>query len=138
VNSPLDESEAEPADFVVLNHSNITSTAVGGDGGNITIVANSFIRSGDSVLDASSELGIDGEIATGAPEEDITTNVQPLTATFLDASKLLANACAARGTRSGSFTVGGAETLMAAPDAALAPIDASAAGSLEMGPCSPL
>lgn len=128
--------------FVVMNGSHITSTAVGGTGGNITITADYFIESGDSFLDASSEQGVDGQIATGTPEEDLTTNVQPLSASFLDASKLLANACAARGTRSGSFTVGGGETLLAAPDAALTPLDVhgtgAAAQEFETGPCVPL
>jgi hypothetical protein len=128
--------------FVVLNHSRITSTAVGGTGGNITISSDFFIPSGDSILDASSQQNQAGEIVTGTPEQNLTTQVQPLTATYLDASRLLANACAARGTRSGSFTVGAGETLVSPPDAALALIDATVGGvgfrGTEPVPCAPL
>jgi filamentous hemagglutinin family protein len=59
--------------FTVLNNrSQISTSGYAGDGGNITINANYFLSSADSVLDASSELGLDGQIQINAPDTDLS------------------------------------------------------------------
>ncbi|MBW2232393.1 MAG: filamentous hemagglutinin N-terminal domain-containing protein [Deltaproteobacteria bacterium] len=109
--------------LVVLNRSELRADAFEGPGGNVTIVADAFFRSGDSVLSASSKLGIDGIIAVTAPDNDLVAELASLPQTFLDASALLQSACTARTARSGSFVVESRAAAVAPPDAPLGPID---------------
>ena len=81
------------ANFMTLNQSKIFTGAVSGDGGNINITANHFLRSSDSVLDAFSELGLDGDIIINAPDVDLTGSLAILPKTFIDASQLLFKNC---------------------------------------------
>jgi large exoprotein involved in heme utilization and adhesion len=105
-------------EFVILSSSRILASAVGGDGGNITIVTDHFIASPDSVLDASSELGINGTINILSPDEEITTNLVELPAAYLDASGLLRERCSTRhqAATQSSFTVAGRDSLPTTPD----------------------
>jgi hypothetical protein len=48
--------------YVILNDSQIIANAYEGRGGNIRIIADVFLASPESVVDASSELGIDGTV----------------------------------------------------------------------------
>jgi filamentous hemagglutinin family protein len=58
--------------FAILNdRSKISTSGYAGNGGNITINPHYFISSADSVLDASSELGVDGTIQISAPDTDL-------------------------------------------------------------------
>jgi filamentous hemagglutinin family protein len=105
-------------EFVVLSSSRILASAIGGDGGNITIVTDHFIASPDSVLDASSELGIDGTVNILSPDEEITSNLVELPAAYLDASGLLRERCSTRhqAATQSSFTVAGRNSLPTSPD----------------------
>jgi len=58
-------------DFFTVNKSQILANANNKDGGNIRIIAEQFIKSSDSFLDASSELGIDGSVQIDAPQTNI-------------------------------------------------------------------
>ena len=53
--------------LMILNHSSIIAQAIEGHGGNITITADQFIPSSDSIVSASSELGISGTIVINGP-----------------------------------------------------------------------
>jgi filamentous hemagglutinin family protein len=117
----------------VLNHSSITTTGVEGPGGNIHIVTDYYFQSGDSFLDARSQLGIDGTIDVTAPDTDLTAGLLRLPATYLDASALLERGCAARTERAGSFAVS-TGAFPAAPDSALTPLDAGYCPLLEETP----
>ncbi len=81
-----------PALFT-LNQSEIFAKANVGNGGNINIIADNFIPSSDSLLDASSKLGIDGEVHITAGEENFSNSLVILTKTLVDASSLLAKSC---------------------------------------------
>jgi len=105
----------------VLNRSSITARAVEGAGGNILIVTDYFFQSGDSFLDASSALGIDGTVDVTSPDTDVTEALATLPATYLDASALLERDCAARTERAGSFAVRTRGVLAPPPDAPLSP-----------------
>src|SRR5829696_2139677 len=48
--------------LLVLQRSSIIAQAVRGHGGDITIIADQFLRSADSLVSASSELGISGTV----------------------------------------------------------------------------
>jgi len=83
-------------DFVILDNSQIVADAHGGAGGNIHIVAGQFIATPDSVVSASSELGIDGTIHIDAPDADISGSLAVLPHSFGRRADLLTNPCAAR------------------------------------------
>ncbi|EDN68966.1 Large protein containing haemagglutination activity domain [Beggiatoa sp. PS] len=57
--------------FVVLNKGQIKAQADAGYGGNIRIVADQFIDSLDSLVSASSRLGLDGHVEIDSPAVDL-------------------------------------------------------------------
>jgi len=106
-----------PSRFVLLGSSDITATALKGSGGNIDIAAAAYLASADSVVDASSELGIDGVVELNAPVVEVAGRLDPLPASFLDVSALLRDHCASRRSAgASSFTVEGRTGLPPAPD----------------------
>lgn len=82
-------------DFVVLQGSRIVANAFGGAGGNIDIVAGFLIVSPDSLIDASSALGVDGFVRTTAPGTDVSASLAVLPASYLDAASQLQAGCGA-------------------------------------------
>jgi large exoprotein involved in heme utilization and adhesion len=76
-----------------------------------------LLLSGDSFLQASADLGIDGTINVSSPETDLTGTLATLPESFLDASALLARDCAARTARAGSFAVRTRGEIPPPPDA---------------------
>ena len=82
-------------DFVVIRNSNILSTAVFGDGGPISITANSAILvDPTSVLDASSQFGGDGTIDIQSPIQQLSGAIAPLPESLVKAVNVYAEACA--------------------------------------------
>ena len=77
---------------LVLENSNITARAVGGQGGNIQITAQGIFQDNVSNIDASSQRGVDGTV-------EIQTQVDParglisLAQTPIDASSLISKGC---------------------------------------------
>jgi large exoprotein involved in heme utilization and adhesion len=84
-------------DFVVLNQSQILARAVGGNGGNIRIIAGQFFRSVDSVVDASSTLGISGQISISSPDTDVISGTVNLPTGLGSEAKLDQRACVGPG-----------------------------------------
>jgi filamentous hemagglutinin family protein len=113
-------SSAHPVDFVVLNGSQIRADAFGGPGGNVTIVAGTFLTQ-DSVLSASSALGVQGTIAVQAGITDVSTTVGQLPESVFQAATLLRAACATRmaGGQSSSLVVSGRDGIPPEPGAVL-------------------
>jgi large exoprotein involved in heme utilization and adhesion len=106
--------------FVVLNDgSGIIANAQRGMGGNIDIritEGGAFLQSPDSIVDASSEFGLDGRVDIVAPDTDISGGISTLPASFLNAANLLADRCAARNTEEvSSFVVLGEDRVPLAP-----------------------
>ena len=85
--------EIDP-EFVILDKSKIIANAYEGNGGNIHIVADYFIQSNDSLVDASSQLGIDGTINIEAPDVDVSSGLIVLPTNFLEVTKWLKTPCA--------------------------------------------
>ena len=56
--------------FIILENSQIQANAHGGDGGNITLVADYLFRSGPSIIEASSALSTSGDIDIQAVDVD--------------------------------------------------------------------
>jgi large exoprotein involved in heme utilization and adhesion len=86
--------------FVVLDEgSRIIANAEGGPGGNILIHIHgggALFQSPNSLIDASSEFGIDGSVVIDAPDTDIIAGFAGLPANFLDAATVLTQLCAGR------------------------------------------
>ncbi|KPA17892.1 secreted protein containing Filamentous hemagglutinin [Candidatus Magnetomorum sp. HK-1] len=83
-------------EFVILNHSNISANAIDGDGGAVYIVADYFIKSMDSRIEATSERGNEGSVKIEAPDIDISSALSNMASDFLDASQWIKTPCAAR------------------------------------------
>jgi large exoprotein involved in heme utilization and adhesion len=103
-------------EFVVLQGSQIIANAFGGPGGNIDIVAGQLIADPFSVIEASSELGIDGNVTVDAPNPDVGSNLVVLPETFLDAARLLQPNCGAARAGLSSLVEVGRGGLPADPD----------------------
>ncbi|MDM8559993.1 filamentous hemagglutinin N-terminal domain-containing protein [Candidatus Parabeggiatoa sp. HSG14] len=71
--------------FVVLNQGKIKAQADKGQGGNIRIVAEQFIKSPESLISASSKLGIDGEVNVDSPTVDMNAFLVVLPGGFVEA-----------------------------------------------------
>jgi large exoprotein involved in heme utilization and adhesion len=104
--------------YVVLKNSKIVANAFEGTGGNITIVADTFLADPLSLVDASSQMGVSGTVDIQSPINYISGLVSPLSSDFMSASALLRERCIARiregGTYS-SFVVGGRDGLPLEP-----------------------
>jgi len=107
--------------FVILNDSQIIANAYEGKGGNIRIVADVFLASPESIVDASSTLGIDGTVDIQAPITSIVGTLAPMQGNFLSAEALLRDHCAARirGESISSFVVSGRDGLPIRPGSVL-------------------
>lgn len=83
--------------FVVLQNSQIIANAFAGRGGNIAIQAQQvFLADPDSLVSASSALGINGQVAIQAPVTSVSGAIAPLPQTFAQAAELLRSRCSAR------------------------------------------
>lgn len=92
--------------FVILDGSSITANAFGGPGGNVTIISDYFITSPDSVVEASSQLGVSGTVQIAAPRTDPGSTLARLPAATLDASAMLRASCAGRAGPGASSFIG--------------------------------
>ncbi len=82
--------------FVILNNSDVVARTYGGTGGHIYIKGDHFIRSSDTVVsaEATSRLGIDGEVQVDAPEEDVGQKIHIKFIPPLEKSGLAKRDCA--------------------------------------------
>jgi len=92
-------------DIGLLNSSQILANAHEGAGGNITINAKHLIRSSNSLIDASSELGIHGNVNILSPEITFNSGLNVLPSTDIDASQWLTKPCEQQGDNLSSFIV---------------------------------
>jgi filamentous hemagglutinin family protein len=103
--------------FVILQNSQILAQATQGQGGNINIVAGSFIADPASLVSASSQLGVSGTVNIQSPVQNFSSVLAPLPKNFQSAAALLAQRCAARvaGGQVSTFVMAGREGLPAEP-----------------------
>jgi len=78
--------------LVILNHSQIIANAYQGNGGNINIVADHFVKSSDSIISASSEFGLDGSTDIKAVNFD-AESISSLPVDYLNTDTLEKNNC---------------------------------------------
>jgi filamentous hemagglutinin family protein len=96
------------SELVLLNHSEIIARASEGMGGNIGIVATGFIADPVSVIDASSDKGINGTVNIESII-DLSENATQLPESFAESLILLATPCVERlrGGQVSSFVISG-------------------------------
>jgi len=96
------------ATLLLLDDSAITARAVSGVGGRIDIGSTFLLRSTSTLLDASSSLGVDGEVTVAGFDIDLNSDIAPLPADFLDAQRWLSQPCSSRlGTDVNRLTIAG-------------------------------
>jgi filamentous hemagglutinin family protein len=106
--------------LVALDNSDLTANAIQGVGGNIDISAEGVFRSLDSDIDASSQLGIDGEVNINSIITDFQNVLNPISPKFIVAEEALQGSCfVRRNSRQGSFVYGGAGGLPVSPSSAI-------------------
>lgn len=108
------------APVIVLDESTVLSRAVLGDGGDIDLLADVLAASAGPPPDASSELGVSGQVTTTAPDTDLLRSLDRLPDRFADASALLGTRCASRERAQGSLVLGDREALPDSPARPLA------------------
>ena len=129
---------------VVLDRSQIIAQAVEGHGGNITITADEFVASPDSIVSATSQVGISGTIEIIGPRVDLNCALVVLSSELRNAAAVLRNSCAAQGNRPQSSLVeAGRGGQPQDPDATLPALyiagrDASPTLSTAAGPPQPV
>ena len=82
--------------FLILDNASIVAQAVAGNGGVIELVADNYIADINSFLDASSELGNDGEVRITTPYNSISGVLGTLNANFDAVAQIATDACSAR------------------------------------------
>jgi len=102
-------------EFFILQESNIVANAFGGPGGNINIIAQNFLASSGSLVDASSVLNTDGIVNIEAPDENVSEDLTTLPDNYLDVSSLLSERCGAAAGAS-SLVNAGPDGLAVDPD----------------------
>jgi filamentous hemagglutinin family protein len=123
--------------FFIVDHSRILANAFGGKGGNITMTAGVFLASPDSIIDASSALGVNGVVAIQSPVQNLSGTLSPLPSSLLTIAPLTSQ-CAARaqGGTFSSFTVPGRDGVPVEPGGLL-PSPISEAGEARTAGPSP-
>jgi filamentous hemagglutinin family protein len=115
------------SELISINRSTVSASARGNaNAGNIRIAGEEVFISADSVIAATSEVGVDGVIDVDAPETDIVGQLTQLPSDFVDPSDRLLPPCSARRERTGSFVVQTRDALPPPPDA---PLSADPAGA---------
>lgn len=79
-------------ELLFFDRATISANANAGNGGNITIVANSILKSPDTVIEASSRQGIDGDITIDGVVNEVTA-LETLSVEFANVVDLLSRRC---------------------------------------------
>jgi filamentous hemagglutinin family protein len=85
----------DPA-VVTFQNSQVTAQAVQGAGGNINIIAGTFLSDPASIVSASSQFGLSGSVNIQSPVSNLSGSMAPLTQRPLQAQNLLTQRCAAQ------------------------------------------
>jgi len=105
--------------FVVLENSRIKASATAGTGGNILITADHVFKNPASILDASSQTGVNGSVEIRSPTTDLQGALMLPEATVQDATELMRGTCQAAASHSGSFIVRPTTAVGPTPDGPL-------------------
>jgi len=84
---------ADPASRILVQNTFFSASAEQGNGGQINVNADSFLRDSSSVFLLTSESGNAGTLAINAPQQDISGSIVELSAPLLDQTELIQNLC---------------------------------------------
>jgi filamentous hemagglutinin family protein len=102
--------------FVILQNSQILAQATQGQGGNITITTNVFLPDSVSIVDASSQLGVNGTVNIQSPTNQTGGLLNPLPKNALEATTWINSRCRAlAGGEASSFILAGHDSLPIEP-----------------------
>jgi filamentous hemagglutinin family protein len=105
----------DPA-VVTLQNSQVLARAVQGQGGNINIIAGTFLADQTSVIDASSQFGLSGNVNIQSPVSSLSGTLAVLPTHPLQAQPLLNQRCSAGPTsQASSFIVAGRDRMPTEP-----------------------
>ena len=105
----------DPA-LVTFQNSQVTAQAVQGTGGNINIIAGTFLADPTSVVSASSQFGLSGTVNIQSPVSNLSGSLATLPQRPLRVQNLLRQRCAAQvNGRLSSLVVAGRDALPAEP-----------------------
>ncbi len=105
----------DPA-IVTLQNSQVTAQAVQGQGGNINIIAGTFLADPTSVVSASSQFGLSGTVNIQSPVSSLSGSLATLSQRPLQVQQLLSQRCAAQVSgHLSSLVVAGRDTLPTEP-----------------------
>ena len=124
------------AESVVVNDADVTARAfdLNTQAGNIYIsVRAGYFESTDAFVDASNDFGLDGTKVIDGPVNQVVGDLVTLDADFVDASSQLEEACLARDSASGSFSVQRERAPPPPPDVLLDPAQPPEPFDLENG-----
>jgi filamentous hemagglutinin family protein len=82
--------------LLTLNHSRIQANADEGDGGAVFIVTDNYVKSADSIVEASSRRGNDGSVRVESPDTDISGGLISLPSDYPDAARWVETPCSQR------------------------------------------
>ena len=101
---------------VILQNSQIMAQAVQGAGGNISIVTPLFLADAGSLVDASSQFGLNGTVNIQSPTSNLAGTISSLPSSLRQAQSLQTGRCAALAdSRSSSLIIAGRDILPAEP-----------------------
>ena len=80
---------------IVLNNGSLIARANAGNGGNINLTAQQLLSTPSSLIDASSQTGIDGNVLIEAPSRELSGTLADLNAEIIDLEDLLKDPCTA-------------------------------------------
>ena len=113
---------------VVLQNSQVIAQAVQGAGGNITITTPLFLADSSSLVSASSQIGLNGNVTIQSPTSNLSGSLGPLASKPSQTQALLTQRCAALvNGQASSFVVAGREQLPSDPGGWLTSLPAFAA-----------
>ncbi len=72
---------------VIMNNSKIIANAHNAGSGNLFVISNQFVRSSDSIVYASSKIGINGLVEIESPDKHITGGLAPMPFYYLEPEK---------------------------------------------------
>ena len=105
----------DPA-VVTLQNSQVTAQALQGQGGNINIIAGTFLADQTSLVSASSQFGLSGTVNVQSPVSSLSNTLATLPQRPLQAQNLLTQRCAAQGNgQLSSLVVAGRDALPVEP-----------------------
>ncbi len=103
--------------IIMGEDSQIYANAFEGEGGHINISSTLFLKDPLAIIDASSEIGVDGVVEIHSPFTNVSGSLKPLPSEFLNAENLIKPPCEVRVKQGdyGSFIVKGRDALPMEP-----------------------